>query len=191
METSLMSRIVMHRSLLAAALAAASFATVGFAAPQHGGGGGVPVSPHPAPKQEPASKPASSPAEGKLTAEERAHVVKLLRTSEEQLLKAIDGLSDAQWAFKPAPDQWSVGECVEHLLIAETRIGGRMEPMITGAPDPEWKSKTEGKTEMLERAVPDRSTKVKAPEAVQPTGKIQRAEAVEQFKKTRAKTLAF
>jgi len=29
----------------------------------------------------------------------------------------LDGLSDAQLGWKPAPERWSIAECVEHLVI--------------------------------------------------------------------------
>ena len=36
-----------------------------------------------------------------------------------ELLAAVASLSPAQWTFKPAPDRWSIVECVEHVALAE------------------------------------------------------------------------
>ena len=51
--------------------------------------------------------------DGKLTADERAKVIKLLKDSQAETLDALEKLSDAQLKFKPAPDRWSVLECAE------------------------------------------------------------------------------
>jgi len=36
-----------------------------------------------------------------------------------RLLERLDRLSSAQGAFKPEPDEWSIAENVEHLVLAE------------------------------------------------------------------------
>jgi hypothetical protein len=46
-------------------------------------------------------------------------LVARIEESREQVLQAARGLSSEQGAFKPAPDEWSVAEVVEHLVLAE------------------------------------------------------------------------
>ena len=46
-------------------------------------------------------------------------LILLVEDARGQLLYVVDGLSDEQAAFKPAPDQWSIVEVVEHLYLAE------------------------------------------------------------------------
>ena len=42
-----------------------------------------------------------------------------------QVLEAVSGVSTDQGAWKPAPTEWSITECVEHLVIAEQgTVGG-------------------------------------------------------------------
>ena len=55
-----------------------------------------------------------------IPAADRAKVVQYLTTTRDQVLAEADTLTDAQWAFKAAPDRWSVGEVVEHLALAFT-----------------------------------------------------------------------
>jgi len=43
-----------------------------------------------------------------MTAEDRAKVVKLLKDSHKQTLDLMEGLSEEQLRFKPAPEKWSV-----------------------------------------------------------------------------------
>ena len=54
-----------------------------------------------------------------MTAGERAKALKYLEESRAEFLAAIDGVSDAQWKWKPAPAKWSVGECAEHIVMSE------------------------------------------------------------------------
>jgi DinB superfamily len=38
-----------------------------------------------------------------------------------RLFQSVEGLSDAQQGFRPAPDKWSVAEVLEHLSLVERR----------------------------------------------------------------------
>ena len=64
-------------------------------------------------------------AETGMTPSERTELLDLLQKSEQELLQAITGLSDEQWAFKPGPDRWSVGEVVEHIVLADALHAAR------------------------------------------------------------------
>jgi hypothetical protein len=44
----------------------------------------------------------------------------------DRVVRAVDGLSPAQAAFRPAPSEWSVTENVEHLAIVEVRYANRI-----------------------------------------------------------------
>lgn len=129
--------------------------------------------------------------EGKLLPEERAKAVKLLKDSQAATLAALEGLSDEQLKFKPAPDKWSVLEVAEHIMMAETLIFGAAERAAAAPVNPEWATKTKGKTEFLEKALLNRQGKAQAPESIVPTGKLSRAEVVAKYKEARAKTLKF
>jgi len=41
----------------------------------------------------------------------------------------VDGLSEPQLNWKPAPDQWSIAQCLDHLAVAEEKF----EPYMTAA----------------------------------------------------------
>jgi hypothetical protein len=57
-------------------------------------------------------KNVSSPAKDAPTKKERQYAVKFLKETESDVLDKIKGLSEEQLEFKPAPDRWSVGECL-------------------------------------------------------------------------------
>ncbi len=133
--------------------------------------------------------PASS---GSLTKEERQRAVDYLKQTENDFLAAIDGVSDAQWKFKAAPDRWSIAETAEHIATAEDFIWARVNEMMKAPANPERRAETQGKDQMVLEKIPDRSRKAKAPEALKPTGKFAtREELVKHFKETRAKEITF
>jgi hypothetical protein len=93
--------------------------------------------------------------------------------------------------FKPAPEKWSVLEVAEHILKAEGALFGATQGALASKANPDWEAKTKGKTEFLEKILPDRSGKAQAPESIVPGGKMSREELIAQFKAARGKTLKF
>ncbi len=129
--------------------------------------------------------------DGKITAEERAKVIKLLKETQAETLEALEKLSDEQLKFKSAPEKWSVLETAEHIMMAESLLFGAVQGAISAKPNPEWETKTKGKTEFIERVMPDRTGKAQAPESIVPSGKLTRQEVISKFKEARGKTLKF
>jgi hypothetical protein len=82
-----------------------------------------------------------------------------------------------------------VGECVEHLLLIEEKRTPALESQLKEKPEEGWATKTIANTELLETALVNRSFKVKALEEFTPAGKLARADALERYKKARAKTV--
>ncbi len=126
-----------------------------------------------------------------MTTEDRAKVIKLLNDSHRQTLELIEGLSDEQLKFKPAPEKWSALEVAEHIWMAEGLLFGAVEGALAAKQNPEWETKTKGKTEFLERVMVSRERKASAPENIVPSGKLSRAEVIAKLKEARAKTLKF
>jgi hypothetical protein len=128
--------------------------------------------------------------ETRMTAAERAEVIELLEKSERELMQAIAGLTDAQWSFKPAPDRWSVGEVVEHIVLADALLFETAIRSLDGQSNPKWEL-TIGRTETLRKALPNRSRRVDAPAAIKPQQTLSRAALLARFKEQRARALAY
>lgn len=129
--------------------------------------------------------------EGKISAEERAKAIKLLKESQAETLEALEKLSDAQLKFKPAPERWSVLECAEHIMLAEGQLFSAVQHAVDTKPNPDWEAKTKGKTEFLEDVLAGRKGKAQAPENIVPSGKLSREQVIQKFKEARAITLKF
>ena len=76
-----------------------------------------------------------------MTAEERAKAVKYLEDLRAEFLAAIDGVSDAQWRWKPAPAKWSVGECAEHIVMSEEMMWGKIQGALSSPVNAEGSSR--------------------------------------------------
>jgi hypothetical protein len=107
------------------------------------------------------------------------------------LIEATQGLSEAQWKFKPAPDRWSVAEVVEHIALTEDLLFENISKNVmnapAGAPGRDYKAADK----LVVTAIADRTNKVKAPDVLVPTGRWSPREALDQFLKSRARTVEF
>ncbi len=133
----------------------------------------------------------SSSLIAEVTKADRDKLVDHLKKTEGAFLKSIDGVSDAQWKWKAAPDRWSVAEAAEHITKSEDLLRGMAEGTLKTPATPEILAKTKGKEEMILKTIPDRSQKFKAPEPLVPQGSFaSKAALIDAFKAARAKTLA-
>jgi len=115
----------------------------------------------------------------------------LLESSKKGVLAATKGLSEAQWNFKPAPDKWSIAECMEHIAAAEDFIRGQIEQNIMKAPAAPDRDIAKTDAGIL-AMVPDRSNKVQAPEPLKPTNRFGSPQAaIKHFVESRASTEDF
>ena len=128
-----------------------------------------------------------------LTKEERDKAVEYLKQTQKDFLASLQGVSEAQWKFKAAPDKWSIAETAEHIGLAEQLIWDRISGKIMKSPAaPEKRAEVKGKDEVILTKVPDRSQKAQAPEQLRPTGKWTTREAlVKDFEATRAKEISY
>ncbi len=120
-------------------------------------------------------------------ADENARLSALLRESRERFLASFAGVSEEDSQRSPAEGSWSVLDCVEHLVAAETlmlkRLQNERKPRVTEAPNRE--------RIFLER-MGSRAKKVQTPETGQPTGRFPSlAAARTQFENVRAATIRF
>ena len=128
-----------------------------------------------------------------ITTEERSTTLKELERTRTLMLASIDGVSEAQAQKKPAPDRWSVLECVEHLALTERGIFATMQANLKAPEAREAeRAKTKGKTEILGQFMPDRSRKASAPVEVAPRGEFKTlAAARAAFEAARKETIDF
>src|SRR5271165_5488989 len=126
-----------------------------------------------------------------LTTADREKGVKYLEQTRDAVIAATQGLSEAEWKFKAAPDKWSVAETLEHIALGEDYLFGFVKNKVMTSP-PGAADRDIAKLDALVLAmVPDRSNKRQAPPPLVPTGKWTHAESLDHFLKSRAVTIEY
>ena len=115
---------------------------------------------------------AAIPAQ-ELTQVEREHALQYLESTRKDVLDATNGLSEAQWNFKPGPDRWSVAQVMEHIAASEDFIRVdfvQKKVMVLPAGEPGRDVKKMDAA--IEAMIPDRSHKAQAPEPLVPNNRF-------------------
>lgn len=128
-----------------------------------------------------------------ISQKERTFLHTDLKLTKKQFLESVKGLSDAQLAFKPSADAWSVSDCIAHLAISEDEIWQMANEALKQPANPEKRNLIKMSDEELMRMAKDRSKKGKAPEVLQPgNAKWKNAkEALDVFKERRGNLLKY
>jgi uncharacterized damage-inducible protein DinB len=130
--------------------------------------------------------------EGSMSPAERAYLVEQLETSKKDFLASIQGMSAAQWTFKPAPNAWSVQECAEHIILSEQFIFEGSQKILKTDAVPRPATSTADVDQKIVAGVKDRTNKVSAPEPLVPSRKFATPEdAAREFTARRAKTIEY
>lgn len=116
-----------------------------------------------------------------MTEQDRDKALALLAESEATLRACIEEVSDTQWPWKPAPDRWSIGETVEHIVVVEPFLFSRVQSAISAGVVEDAAERTAGKAELLERIMVGRQQRVPAPPPVIPKGGISRTDLLARF----------
>jgi hypothetical protein len=127
-------------------------------------------------------------SERALTADQIAKANRHLAVTRDTLVESVTGLSPLQWGFRPNYDSWSTAEVLEHLALMEGRVHVIIGNM-SSAPEAESTGKQFEMDEVILNQVPNRSTKLKAPEPVCPKGCWSGEEALQCFLTNREQTM--
>lgn len=101
-----------------------------------------------------------------LSVAERKFAVDNLNQTRTDLINAVQGLSEAQLNFKPAPDRWSVLECVQHIALTSQGLFGFVQQTLKTPNDSAFKPTVTD--EQFIAMVEDRSHKAQAAEPFKP-----------------------
>lgn len=104
-----------------------------------------------------------------LSTADRARIVQDLDQSNRAYLASINGLTPAQWNFKPSPNRWSIAEVSEHLTLVEQGLGGMVRTGLQTIPA--FSADSSAKLEAAVRGLyGNRERKMTSPEGFVPTG---------------------
>ncbi len=128
-----------------------------------------------------------------LTKEERKVATDFLKETKKSIWDATQGLSEVQLKFKPAPDRWSVEDCLKHIAISEQMLWGMVDAGLKSPATPEKRVDVKMKDEDVIKNIEDRSTKVKTFAPFEPVNTPYKSvtEAWESFSKNRDKLIDY
>ncbi len=120
---------------------------------------------------------------------EKNYLLNILKESQATLFTAIEDVDEASFLQKPAEDQWSMAEIVEHLVTTDTGLLHRIQKGNIKMED--FAAQTVS-NERIVKAVTSRDIKATAPSFLIPQGRFKsKAEAMEAFAAIRAKVSNF
>ena len=132
-------------------------------------------------------------ADNTLSKKERKSAASLLKDTESGVLNSVKGLSDAQLKYKPAPDRWSVEECLKHIAISEQMIWGMIDNTMKQPANPDKRIDIKVTDDDIIKRLEDRSTKIKTMDPLKPenTPFTSAADALASFKDNRGKLIDY
>ncbi|NCI47007.1 DinB family protein [Sediminibacterium soli] len=128
-----------------------------------------------------------------ISKEERKKATDFLTETKKGVWDATQGLSEAQLKFKPAPDKWSVEDCMKHIAITEQMLWGMVEQGLKSPATPEKRADVKMTDDQVIKVLEDRTNKVKTSAPMEPlnTPYKSMSEAWESFSKSRDKLIEY
>jgi uncharacterized damage-inducible protein DinB len=124
--------------------------------------------------------------------QERSLILDQLASSESRLLSLVEGLTQHQWTFRESPERWSIHENLEHLVLFERFILGRILDALKRPAEPEMKKDAPPKEPVVLNLAASRSIRFNAREAVLPTGRWRDPrDTIAEFQAARVQTTTF
>ena|SRR5579863_439103 len=96
-----------------------------------------------------------------LSDKERKDAIDQLAKTEQGVFNSLKGLSDAQLNFKPAPDRWSISDCVKHIAITEMFLWKMTDSALKLPADAAKRSTVKVTDDQVLQMVESRAQKVK------------------------------
>lgn len=136
---------------------------------------------------------AGRPSFETISGAERRFLTHHLRESKINLIKSVKNLSEEQLNYKPAPGQWSIKECMQHLATSENEMWKLAESVIQQPANEEQRSKITCSDEQLLQSFTNTSQKFQATETCFAPGTSAKTteEALEEFKHSRNLLIKF
>jgi len=125
---------------------------------------------------------------------DKAFLLNYYQQTLDGLQKSVAGLSEAQLKFQPAPDRWSISQCLEHIILTEKALLGHAQQMMSQKPNPERRSEVKLTDEDIIKGITDRSFKAKASAELmaKETGKYKDAgQAIADLRQQRKEIIAY
>jgi hypothetical protein len=128
-----------------------------------------------------------------LSDKERKDAVELLSKTEQGVFNSLLGLNDAQLNFKPAPDRWSISDCVKHIAVTEMSLWQMTDAALKQAADPAKRSQIKVTDDQVVQMIESRVQKIKTFPPLEPQNTSYKSctDALASFFDSRKKLMEF
>ena len=128
-----------------------------------------------------------------ISRKERKNATDLLKETQKEIEKSIEGLSEAQLNYKASDSSWSVDGNVKHLAAVEQTILSMVEDALKKPANPDKRSDIKVSDEQLIKNYENRSNKVKTLSTLEPQNIsfTSTTEALASLKQNREKAINF
>lgn len=115
-----------------------------------------------------------------------AELIAAANQNSEQVRELFGALTPAQLNWKPAPERWSVGQCLDHLVTTNATYFPTFDAILAGSRKRTFWEKLPvlpgffGKM-LLKSVSPDSARQLKAPQVFQPTASSVEGDIVRRF----------
>jgi uncharacterized damage-inducible protein DinB len=123
-----------------------------------------------------------------MTPKERERIAAYLEETRQNLLRTVSSLSPTQLQYKPAPDRWSVAECLEHIIVVETSVLGSIGNTLQQTAPAAGSAMGD---DSIMQTVVDRTTRVKGPDRLMPSRRWPHDRLLSEFEAARKRTSDF
>jgi len=103
--------------------------------------------------------------------EDKDFLLDYFEETRDNLKDQIRRLTPEQMSFKASEEDWSIAQCVEHIIMTEKSLFEMMKKLMEQPANPERKDEVVSTAQELIEGITNRSHKFKAPENLQPSGK--------------------
>lgn len=133
------------------------------------------------------------PSPASLTKEERKFAINDLKETRKGVLQTMRNLSEAQLKYKPAPDKWSIEECMKHIAVSEATIYRNIQTLLAAPANPEKRPEVKMADSMILKMIGTRNFKAQAPEIFKPENApySSAADALTSFEQSRETLIDF
>jgi uncharacterized damage-inducible protein DinB len=106
----------------------------------------------------------------------KAYLIAYFDKTANALKQSVAGLTAAQLKFKPAPERWSISQCLEHMVVTEKALFDFAKTGMEAPANPEKRKEVKMTDEDIISGINDRSHKAEASKELTGTGKYNRAD---------------
>lgn len=126
-----------------------------------------------------------------ITDRERETALALLARSRTAVLKAVEGVTDDQARWRPAPERWSILDYIEHLAVSDDALVALVKQSLDSPAHAETEEERKAREQKLRETAIPRGVN-KAPPHLKPVARFDSlADAVAAFLAARERTVEF